>query len=118
MRYAALLLVVIAALGWHFRVPLQARLDAWREAPQPAMPVGDGSEPAAEGSRRDTVYRWVDERGVVHFDQHPREGSEAIVVDQSRIRPMEPVKGGEVSESGSPVVTLPDPGQEVMPPSP
>lgn len=118
MRYAVVLVVVMGALAWHFRVPLQERLDAWREAPQSAMPVGDGSEHAASGPRKDTVYRWVDERGVVHFDQHPREGSEAIVVDQSRIRPMEPVKGGEVSESGSPVVTLPDPGQEVMPPSP
>lgn len=118
MRYAALLLVVIAALGWHFRGPLQERLEAWRDgAPKQAMSAVGGESGTAE-PRKDTVYRWVDERGVVHFDQHPRDGSEAVVIDQARIRPMEPIDGAEVSESGSPVVTLPASDQEATPPSP
>lgn len=118
MRYAALLFVVIAALGWHFRGPLQERLDAWREgAPERVMPVAAGSESGTTEPRKDTVYRWEDERGVVHFDQHPRDGSEAVVIDQARIRPMEPINGAEVSESGSPVVTLPVSDQEAMSPS-
>lgn len=106
MRLAMALLVLVLAAGWYFREPLQRHVDAWLGSkPATATLTPGGRE--AESPRKDTVYRWVDENGVTHFDQRPVDGSEAVVVDQAKIRSME----GEVSESGTPVVSLP-PGEE------
>lgn len=73
---------LLAGAGWYFREPLQARLDALmhRAPAASAAPASGGKE---------TVYRWVDDNGVTHFDQRQQQGSQAVVIDQSRIRSMD-----------------------------
>lgn len=88
--------VVVAVAAWFFRDPLLKQFRALRGDGPPAV------SQEAPAPRKDTVYKWVDEDGVPHYDQRPRDGSEAVVIDQGKIRSME-----EVSESGSPVVALP-----------
>lgn len=97
------IVAIVAAVAWFFREPLLQKIRSFKGAstvesavrPEPAVP------------RKDTVYRWVDADGVPHFEQRPVEGSEAVVIDQGKIRSME----AETSASGSPVVTLP-PGED------
>ncbi len=93
MRETVLPLVVIAAVaagGWYYREPLKQQFDKSKttlpfsasdreQAPQP-LPE------AAPAPRKDTVYRWVDDKGVVHYDQQASAGSEATVIDQGRIQ--------------------------------
>ncbi len=46
---------------------------------------------ATDAGAKDEVYRWVDENGVVHFDQLPGENKEAVQVDsQSSVGDKQP----------------------------
>lgn len=102
------MLGLVAGAGWHFREPLRVRLDALMKQPTvSALAVPSTAESALGG--KETVYRWVDENGVTHFDQRPQQGSEAVVIDQSRIRAMDSPAVAPTSDSGSPVVSLPSP---------
>lgn len=94
---------IMAAVAWFFQEPLLQKLRSFKGAPT----VESAVRAESSAPRKDTVYRWVDEDGVSHFEQRPVEGSEAVVIDQGKIRSMAP----EESVSGSPVVTLP-PGEE------
>lgn len=96
---------LLAGAGWHFREPLKARLDTLMQK-VPAV-SGEGASAVTDG--KETVYRWVDENGVSHFDQRPHDGGQAVVIDQSRIQSMDSLDAPEVDEDGNPVVSLPQP---------
>lgn len=94
---------LLAGAGWHFREPLKARLDTLMEK----VPAVSGQGASTEADGKETVYHWVDENGVSHFDQKPHDGSQAVVIDQSRIQSMDSLDAPEVDEAGNPVVSLP-----------
>lgn len=98
---------LVAVAGWHFREPLKARLDAVLNKSGVAAAVSSATSPPSASGGRETVYRWVDENGVAHFDQRPHDGSETVVIDPSRIQSMQRMDAPETSASGSPVVSLP-----------
>lgn len=94
MRETVIPLVVIAAVaagGWYYREPLKQQFDKSKAAlhfsgassPE-AAPLPDSNQYPTP--HKDTVYRWVDEKGITHYDQQATAGSEAVVVDQSRIQ--------------------------------
>lgn len=93
---------LLAGAGWHFREPLQARLDALMHR---ASVASTASVPVSEG--KETVYRWVDDNGVTHFDQRQQPGSQAVEIDQRRIRSMDSLDAEQTDDAGSPVVSLP-----------
>lgn len=96
---------LLAGAGWHFREPLKARLDTLIQK----VPAVSGQGASAVTDGKETVYRWVDENGVSHFDQRPHDGGQAVVIDQSRIQSMDSLDAPEVDEAGNPVVSLPQP---------
>ncbi len=111
MRETVVPLLVIAAVAagaWYFREPLLKQVNTARAQVQGAFT----SEPPPESSarmsepapRKDTIYRWVDEKGVVHYDQQPAAGSEAVVVDQSRIQSLSQYGQPQAAANGAPVV--------------
>ena len=80
-------LVVIVALGgagWYYRAPLMAFVN-----PSPPSPVVEVSPSSHAGAHKDTVYRWVDQNGVTHFDQENGAGKKAVEIDQSRIQSLD-----------------------------
>lgn len=93
---------LLAGAGWHFREPLQARLDALMHR----VPAASTASVPASGDK-ETVYRWVDDNGVTHFDQRQQPGSQAVEIDQRRIRSMDSLNAEQTGDSGSPVVSLP-----------
>lgn len=99
---------LLAGAGWHFREPLKARLDSlMQKASVQDVVSGEGGSASTEADGKETVYHWVDENGVSHFDQKPHDGSQAVVIDQSRIQSMDSLDAPEVDEAGNPVVSLP-----------
>jgi hypothetical protein len=101
---------LLAGTGWHFREPLKARLDSlMQKASVQDVVSGEGGSASTEADGKETVYRWVDENGVSHFDQRPHDGGQAVVIDQSRIQSMDSLDAPEVDEAGNPVVSLPQP---------
>lgn len=90
-----LVIAIVVAAGWFYREPLVQQFNK-SQASLAALPTLGGQEaeapsPAAAEPvpRKDTVYRWVDENGGVHYDQRQAAGSEAVIVDQGRIQSIE-----------------------------
>lgn len=89
-----LVIAVVAGAGWFYREPLQAHFNKARASlvttpvasNQPADDPQAGKGQTSAGARTDTVYRWVDEQGVTHFDQQAGSGREAVEIDQRRIQ--------------------------------
>lgn len=102
---------LLAGAGWHFREPLQARLHAFMQK----APVVSGESASVSTDGKETVYRWVDENGVSHFDQRPHDGSQVVVIDQSRIQSLDSLDAPEVDDDGNPVVSLPPPEGQTGP---
>lgn len=75
-----LLLLVAAGAGWKYRGELRSLL-GW-------PPAGAGEPVPAT-----VVYRWVDDKGLTHFEGQPGKG-QAVEVDGSRATPLEPIKLG------------------------
>lgn len=98
---------LVAAAGWHFREPLKARLDAVLNRSGVTAAVSSATSPPPAPGVRETVYHWVDDNGVSHFDQRPHDGGEAVVIDTNRTQSMQRMDAPETSASGSPVVSLP-----------
>ena len=95
-RWSALLLMGVAALGWHYRDRLSASV-----APAVArLPGVPSASPPSSGRKapppptRDVLYTWVDDHGVTHFEQRPGKGK-PVVLDGSRITPLDPVDPGQ-----------------------
>ncbi len=58
---------------------------------------------ATDAGAKDEVYRWVDENGVIHFDQQPGDHKEAVEIDiQSGV-------GGDPASAPAAPVTAPEP---------
>ncbi len=109
MRETVVPLVVIAVVvagGWYFREPLMKQVNLSRLQIEGVK--SDQADQAARlnepAPRKDTIYRWVDEKGVVHYGQQQAIGSEAIIVDQSRIQSLDQQEKPQLSASGTPVV--------------
>ncbi|MGH8492323.1 MAG: DUF4124 domain-containing protein [Moraxellaceae bacterium] len=98
MRETVVPLVVIALVagaGWYYREPLTQQFNKSRSslgasADKSGALSGPESESAPVASHqtphKDTVYRWVDEKGVTHYDQQAGAGRETVEIDQSRIQ--------------------------------
>lgn len=85
-------LIVIAALGaagWYYREPVMAFLN-----PPPPAPVSASSQATPH---KETVYRWVDKNGVVHYDQDDGAGKRAVEIDQSRIQSLGQTAGASAA---------------------
>lgn len=107
---------LLAGAGWHFREPLKARLDTlMQKVSVPDAVSGEGGGASTEADGKETVYHWVDENGVSHFDQQPHDGSQAVVIDQSRIQSLDSLDTPEVDDAGNPVVSLPPAGGRTGP---
>jgi hypothetical protein len=109
-------IVLVLGAGWYFREPIEKQFGksaqrtmaslpgaakAWGGASGPAGQPGqesassglvDNSAPPP-ALHKDTVYRWVDSHGVVHYEQHEGNGREAVVVDQSHTQSLSKYKG-------------------------
>lgn len=97
MRETIIPLLVIAAVaagGWYYREPLKQQFDKSKSSlpfsaassrAQPPFP----EQQASSAPHKDTIYRWVDEKGVTHYDQQATAGSEAVVVDQAKIQSLD-----------------------------
>lgn len=110
------MLGVLAGAGWHFREPLKARLDTLLQKTSVRDVVSrEGGSASAKAGGKETVYHWVDESGVSHFDQQPHDGSQAVVIDQSRIQSLDSLDAPEVDDAGNPVVSLPPAGGKTGP---
>lgn len=114
MRETVVPLIVIALVsgaGWYYREPLKQQLDKSRSSLESLSSVGTQPESvvpaqAAEPTpRKDTIYRWVDENGGVHYDQKPALDSEAVVIDQGRIQSLSQYgEQPKTDASGVPIV--------------
>lgn len=107
---------LLAGAGWHFREPLKARLDTLlqKTAVQDVV-SGEVESASAVADGKETVYHWVDENGVSHFDQRPHDGSQAVVIDQRRIQSLDSLDAPELDDAGNPVVSLPPAGGKTGP---
>ena len=60
---------------------------------------------ASQAGFAQTVYRWVDENGTVHFGESPPEGVEATAIDaspkSSGVVPQKPENGAQTTEQTS-----------------
>lgn len=109
-----LVIAVVLGAGWHFREPIKLQLGKAGITLPGSAPVVSNQPPVedtASKPRKDTVYRWVDENGITHFDQQATAGSQAVEVDQSRIQslnnygmpatqPAEPAAAGKSDAQG------------------
>jgi hypothetical protein len=104
MRETLVPLVVIALVsgaGWYYREPLRQEFEKLSSS----QSVPEAAAPAESAPRQDTVYRWVDENGGVHYEQRHSVGSEAVVIDQRRIQSLSQYeKAAKVDANGNPVV--------------
>lgn len=111
MRETVVPLIVIAAVaaaGWHFREPLQQQLSK----AQASMPALSGQQPELPAPvphsqttpHKETVYRWVDENGRIHYGQQPTPGSEAVVLDQSHLQTFKRYGEPTLDANGTPLV--------------
>lgn len=93
VRETIIPLVVIAAVaagGWYYREPLKQQLEKSKSSLPFSAAASQAQSPLPEqqssAPHKDTIYRWVDEKGVTHYDQQASAGSEAVVVDQAKIQ--------------------------------
>jgi hypothetical protein len=78
----ALMLAVLAGVAWYYKVQVKTAFVS--PAPQPPP---SAQHPA---QNPDILYKWVDKKGVTHYDQKPGRG-EVVAYDGSRITVMEPI---------------------------
>lgn len=94
-------IVLVLGIGGYFHEPIEKH---FRRAVSPAVMQqvhGEGSAdqqalanvPPPPALHKDTVYRWVDAKGNVHFEQQGGKGREAVEVDQSRTQSLSGYKG-------------------------
>lgn len=112
MRETVIPLVVIAAVAagcWYYREPLKQQFD--KSKATMSFSEASSQEPeqlpehqSSSTSRKDTIYRWVDDKGVTHYDQQASAGSEAMVIDQSRIQSLNQYGQPQIAANGIPVV--------------
>lgn len=100
-------LVMAAALGWQYRVPLLEAMDL-RGVPLSA---------ARPAEQPDILYTWVDDKGVTHYEQQSGKG-QRVAYDGSGITPLDKPDPGQVERlrkaageetpagSGNPLVDL------------
>ncbi|MDQ8037059.1 MAG: DUF4124 domain-containing protein [Pedobacter sp.] len=102
-------IAAVAAGGWYYREPLKQQFEKSKASmpfsaasSQEQMPLPEHQ--ASSVPHKDTIYRWVDDKGVTHYDQQASAGSEAMVIDQSRIQSLNQYGNPQASANGSPVV--------------
>lgn len=76
-----LLLLVAAGAGWTYRGELQSLLGRSRAG-------ADAQAPTTT-----VLYRWVDDKGVTHYEERPGKG-QAVKVDGSNVTPLDPIGPG------------------------
>lgn len=106
-------IVLVLGAGVYFHEPIQKHLNrssqrtlamlpasmkGWSgQASLPGQALADpglaDNTPPPPPLHKETVYRWVDSHGVVHYEQHGGSGREAVVVDQSRTQSLSKYKG-------------------------
>lgn len=102
-----LVVAVVAAACWHFREPLREVVARVLEQPATVGQLATGQlslsadrrdTAEAASSREQTVYRWVDEQGVTHFDQAGGAGRQAVVLDPDKVQSMDLTPPGAEAE--------------------
>jgi len=91
-----LVIALVAGAGWYYREPLKQQFD--KSMSSMSSPAAGDQAAGSAGPvppRKETVYRWVDENGVTHYDQKAVTGSEAVEVDQGRIQSYGGYQGSE-----------------------
>lgn len=101
-----LVIGLIAGAGWHYREPLKQQWDkaAALSSSQDKQVAADPAVSGRPTARQDTIYRWVDEKGGIHYEQEQVAGSEAVVVDQSRIQSLDRYGKPAIDDKGAAVV--------------
>lgn len=98
-----LVIGLVGAGGWHYREPLMQQVKAL-EARFKGEPADVVTERTGPEPRKDTIYRWVDENGVAHYEQQPVNGAQAVEIDQGRIQSLSQYQKPALDEHGNPIV--------------
>lgn len=102
-----LVIALVAGGGWYFREPLMKQVNASRGSLPTTLGGQQATLPAVANEpppSKDTIYRWVDEKGVVHYDQQRVAGSQAVEIDQGRIQSLSQYDKPKTDAHGTPLV--------------